>query len=67
MAALDWSECSAVESVPRQGQSLMRVLFDNGTPGGVAAALSDHIVELVHVAGTLLNRTWYSARLDGDS
>ena len=24
---------------------MMRVLFDNSTPGGVAAALSDHIVE----------------------
>jgi len=23
----------------------MRVLFDNGTPRGVAAALSDHVVE----------------------
>lgn len=64
MAALDWSECSAVESVPGGSQprrptiqSLMRVLFDNGTPRGVAAALSDHVVEEAPLRGwdTLTN------------
>ncbi len=29
----------------------MRVLFDNGTPRGVAAALSDHVVEESRVHG----------------
>ena len=29
----------------------MRVLFDNGTPRGVAAALSDHIVEEARAHG----------------
>jgi hypothetical protein len=29
----------------------MRVLFDNGTPRGVAAALSDHIVEEARARG----------------
>lgn len=29
----------------------MRVLFDNGTPRGVAAALSDHTVEEVRARG----------------
>jgi hypothetical protein len=35
----------------------MRVLFDNGTPRGVAAALSDHIVEEARSRGwdTLTN------------
>ena len=35
----------------------MRVLFDNGTPRGVAAALSDHIVEEARARGwdTLAN------------
>ena len=29
----------------------MRVLFDNGTPRGVAAALKDHVVEEVRTRG----------------
>lgn len=29
----------------------MRVLFDNGTPRGVAAALKDHVVEEVRAHG----------------
>lgn len=107
MAALDWSECSAVESVPGKvsgasvfkgtrtpvavvfenledgmtidevleqfpvtreqvkavlefaarsldapaGPALMRVLFDDGTPRGVAAALSEHAVEEARARG----------------
>ena len=37
----------------------MRVLFDNGTPRGVAAGLADHVVERpVHVVGTLSRWGW---------
>jgi uncharacterized protein (DUF433 family) len=112
MAALDWSECPAVESIPgkvsgswvfkgtrtpvavvfenledgmtidevmeqfpvsreQQGRprihrqesrcactrTLMRVLFDNGTPRGVAAALADHILEEARSRGSSCRAT----------
>src|SRR5262249_46313023 len=38
---------------PRRARSreLMRVLFDNGTPRGVAAALKDHVVDEARARG----------------
>lgn len=46
----------------------MRVLFDNGTPRGVAAALSDHTVEEARARGwdTLKNgELWEAAEAAG--
>src|SRR5579863_10695 len=65
MPALDWSQCPAVESIPgkvsgafpREGAELwidacrMRILFDNGTPRGLARFLAGHSVEEARARG----------------